>query len=466
MSQNLQISTVKKWKVDIDPRDIWLKYECSTSDNNCVSLIYCSLCRNSENYLRDLRNFNPSFIKGIQGKSLKKDNCVKHAKSEMHKYAINRENRPKSITDFFVKTTIGKSMMSVHETVRKRVEKLIDISYVLAREEIAFNKFPKLIALEKRHGVDLGDTYNTVEKCEEFTECIAEDKKDALKRQLANTLYFSVCCDGSTDVSVTEKEIIFIIYVDNNSECDVKCDFLTITDLQSGRAVDILAAIKTTLLDFGIDEENIGRRLVGFLADGASVNMGQKKGVAAELKKQCPWLFSVHCLSHRLELSIKDYVRSTYLSDIFSLLTDIHEFYCRSPSRLQQFRELASVLKEEETSTSSVPTARVQGIRWISHKKRSLDLLLRNYNVIIQQLENLAASENSATSAKLKGFTRKLKSTKFVVWAFYLMMYYYIFQNYLLHFSVIQLIWGMHYLFYKAYIQVLPGCKVVVFPIS
>lgn len=429
MSNNLQTSTVKNWKHNIDPQDTWLKYECS--ENNRVTKIYCCLCRSKEQSLRGLRNFNPSFINGIQGASLKKDNCIKHVKSEMHKYASNNQNKPKSLNEFFANTSIGKSMLSVNETTKKRVHKLIDISYVLAVEEIAFNKFPKLIALEKRHGVDLGDTYNTVEKCEEFTECIAEDIKSVLKGQLTNTFYFSVCCDGSTDVSVTEKEIIYIIYVDS-TECDVKCEFLTITDLQSGKAIDILASIKKTLLDFGIDEENMERRLVGFLADGASVNLGQKKGVAAELKKQCPWLLSVHCLNHRLELSIKDYVQSTYLSDIFSLLTDIHEFYCRSPSRLHQFRELASVLNEDETASLSVPTARVQGIRWISHKKRSLDLLLRNYSVIIQQLENLAASENTTISAKLKGFVRKLKNAKFVVWALF-------FNDVLLHFSKLSL---------------------------
>lgn len=52
------------------------------------------------------------------------------------------------------------------------MKKLVGIAYVLAKEEIAFNKFPSFVQLEKRHGVDVGNTYHTDIKCKEFTECI------------------------------------------------------------------------------------------------------------------------------------------------------------------------------------------------------------------------------------------------------------------------------------------------------
>lgn len=43
-------------------------------------------------------------------------------------------------------------------------------------------------------------------------------------------------------------------------------------------------------------------KLVAFGADGASVNLGKKAGLATLLRKQVPYLMDFHCLPHRLEL--------------------------------------------------------------------------------------------------------------------------------------------------------------------
>jgi len=36
------------------------------------------------------------------------------------------------------------------------------------------------------------------------------------------------------------------------------------------------------------------------------VNFGVKRGLVPKLKENSPWLVSIHCLSHRFELSLKD----------------------------------------------------------------------------------------------------------------------------------------------------------------
>ena len=43
-------------------------------------------------------------------------------------------------------------------------------------------------------------------------------------------------------------------------------------------------------------------KTVGAGADGASVNMGQKKGLFTKWQQVCDWLFKIHCFAHRLEL--------------------------------------------------------------------------------------------------------------------------------------------------------------------
>ena len=49
---------------------------------------------------------------------------------------------------------------------------------------------------------------------------------------------------------------------------------------------------------------------IGFGADGASVNMGKKAGVASKLKEDTPWLNDIHCLPPHLGLAMLELQRS------------------------------------------------------------------------------------------------------------------------------------------------------------
>ena len=51
-------------------------------------------------------------------------------------------------------------------------------------------------------------------------------------------------------------------------------------------------------------DESSEKKLVGFAADGASVNRGEKEGVIGILKGRQRWVIYVWCVAHRLELSL------------------------------------------------------------------------------------------------------------------------------------------------------------------
>ena len=53
-----------------------------------------------------------------------------------------------------------------------------------------------------------------------------------------------------------------------------------------------------------------GKKVVAFGADGASINLGKKGGVAALIRKDNPYLLDFHCLPHRLELALLELQRS------------------------------------------------------------------------------------------------------------------------------------------------------------
>ena len=81
-------------------------------------------------------------------------------------------------------------------------------------------------------------------------------------------------------------------------------------------------------------------KLIGYKADGASANLGDKNGVNAKLQEMCPWLIFNWCLGHHLELSIKVLIGTSF-DDVDEFLLSLYYYiYEKSPKKLFQLKDL------------------------------------------------------------------------------------------------------------------------------
>lgn len=87
--------------------------------------------------------------------------------------------------------------------------------YVIAKEEMAFTKFPPLIALHHKNGLDINPTYDNDVRCAEMIGQIAEGIRDALAAHVQAAPYLSVLIDGDTDISNTECEMVYVRFVED-----------------------------------------------------------------------------------------------------------------------------------------------------------------------------------------------------------------------------------------------------------
>ena len=78
--------------------------------------------------------------------------------------------------------------------------------------------------------------------------------------------------------------------------------------LVSFSTLEVIATIKNSLEMLGIS--NCESKLIGFGADGTSVNMGKKAGVSAKLKEDTPWPIDIRCPPDHLELAMLELQRS------------------------------------------------------------------------------------------------------------------------------------------------------------
>ena len=108
------------------------------------------------------------------------------------------------------KHPIVEHVVRINKAVFDRMVKLFDISFHLAKHERPFAYFPALVSLERRHGVELGETYSNPVQAKTFTQFIADDlRSNYFTTQRKSARYMSLLTDGSTDRGQTEKEIMY-----------------------------------------------------------------------------------------------------------------------------------------------------------------------------------------------------------------------------------------------------------------
>ena len=192
-----------------------------------------------------------------------------------------------------------------------------------------------------------------------FTDYITAVEQDELAKALSKGSYFSVLSDGSTDNSVLERELVYVLFLYQGKP---RVTFLDIETPKSGDAKGILDFITKAFERIGL--ENYTDGLVGLNVDGASVNLGKHRVVATRLKEVAPWLIAVHCFNHRLELGVKDaFTGIKAFEDVDELLLKLYYFYQKSPKRLRDLRSFA-----EEFGESVPRPTKACGTRWINHK--------------------------------------------------------------------------------------------------
>lgn len=209
---------------------------------------------------------------------------------------------------------------------------LFNSAYYLARAERPFTDFPGIIQLQKKNGIsDIGNTYMNDKQARQFIGYIADNLRDELIHIIRNSELFSLLSHSSTDRSVVEEEIMYVRVL---QDCKPKTMYLSLQPVHGkANAQGILHAIENGLQeDGGMVEGTWKDNIVGFGADGVAVMLGKRGGVAALIKRDVPYLQEIHCVAHKLELSIKVSTKNIlFMLTVTEFFLAIYKFYHYSP---------------------------------------------------------------------------------------------------------------------------------------
>ena len=177
-------------------------------------------------------------------------------------------------------------------------------------------------------------------------------------------------------------------------------------------------AISTNFEEAGVEDWK--EKLVVFGADGASVNLSKKAGVAALLKKDIPYIADFRCLPHRLELAVLELKGSCKsVEDVYNILHLIWKTYHYSPKSVRALKSIADGLE-----INIVKPTQVKRTRWLPHVSQALKVFVSHksatesesdqYAAVLMHMQDLSVNcKNADIQGRVRHVSQKMKDNHF-----------------------------------------------------
>lgn len=242
-------------------------------------------------------------------------------------------------------------------------------------------------------------------RCKDFVLAVANQLFDEVRSRLSCARFLTVLADGSTDATVVEQETVSVRYIHKGEPVT---ELAEIVPLESAKATGVYKAVKQGIA--AVKRED-GPSLIGANFDGASVMIGEKSGVKALLKKDFPVITVIHCVAHKLELSVLDAAKSMpYLQIFEETIKSIFNFYHFSTKRRRELAEIADLLSTMLTNYSSV-----KAVRWVASKSRALLAVKKNFASTVMHTEDASqGSKDAKTKGKAASIHKEITTVRFV----------------------------------------------------
>ena len=316
-----------------------------------------------------------SFVNGSS--SGKHDTIVRHEKSTNHVQAIAimaAKNKP-------YEAPASKMIVQLNQSVVEKLSLLFRNAHAVAVQGRPISDYVWMANLDKKKGLDVGETYLTPKYANTFQEAIADYERDIISSQVRSAKFLSPLLDGSTDSAIIEQELFYVRF---SSAGSIHTKFIGVMSVDRGTADNIYKAFKDCVERYlGISWDDFKYKVIALGSDGAAVMTGAENGFYGLLKREVPHVVSIHCMAHRLELSFKECLKSGLSEKIVSgFLVTLYYFYKNSTLN-------RSLLKTSFAACGMKPRipTRVGGTRWVGHVFRALQQWQIGYPAIVQQLQ-------------------------------------------------------------------------------
>ena len=99
----------------------------------------------------------------------------------------------------------------IKDQSRKEFAAKINTAYLrfkIAKEELPFNKYGPILALQKKNGLDISQTYANDKSCSTLVSLVGSVLTEELASEVNRKKYLGLVIDGATDASGKENETV------------------------------------------------------------------------------------------------------------------------------------------------------------------------------------------------------------------------------------------------------------------
>ena len=295
--------------------------------------------------------------------------------------------------------------------------KMIKTAYELAlNPTMPLKQFKVLVKCQRQNGVVLIEGRDGNKAAREYVHCIATAIREKCAAVIASQHFFSLLSDGSQARKTgTEKELVMIRVERNGIPCYFVVSLLEMSDYGGVDADSIKKGIDSIFDQetgaIQLEARSYTDKVVSATADGASVNTGIYRGVLTQLSESRPWLLTIHCANHRIELAFKAAMNKSS----FKVCDDI-------------YRTTYQLLKNSGKLNSEVQAAchalginghkklpKIHGTRFINHRRKGMRIFMDMWPALITAFENAMSRRGGVaeTKATISGLLSKLQSYEF-----------------------------------------------------
>ncbi|KAF3836812.1 hypothetical protein F7725_004276, partial [Dissostichus mawsoni] len=266
--------------------------------------------------------------------------------------------------------------------------------------------------MQELNGDEVGNIHKSDHACAEIISHIAKEMR---RKFVSNVKEMDSKVSITIDESTVHGRPYLIIYVrcDVSGKGDVDNVFLDIVELTDGvDAESIYNSMMASLYKAGMDDDFLKTHLISIATDGAAVLTGKASGLVVRLKNNFPNVQSVHCLAHRLELSVKDALKEVGGTNQFEIfISHLYSLYNQSTRNSRLLKEAAAELNMEILKIGQIFT-----IRWVASSFKTVKAVWKDFPALALHFKTSSenASRNDLERQKYKGLLKHLTNSGFM----------------------------------------------------
>lgn len=410
----------------------WFEY-LKNEEQPKNSKFRCRLCFKYFNKMNFPKHTMSAFAKkeGLLKTSKKKnqDALYEHAKSACHLNIISnlKENFAKKQR---LSVFTDEQLEETKNTHLKATIQMIRSVFVLNKLSLPFSDHKDLVKLQKLNGVELGIHHYERSGCTAMTIEISKYMNEILIENLVKSqMPISIIIDDTTDAGNNHFKIVYFQTIEETNPVIYFYKLINTTS-ETG-----LAGFEA-LIDAWKSEENkqflnyMQNNLIGFSSDGAPTNVGKYSGTIKFMRDFAKnQIFAVHCMAHRLELTIqhafesmKNLENMNKLNDYLDgTITKTYSFYNgRGFKRMHHLK-----LTSQKYNKKFYALSAIISIRWVASDFYAMKAIHRMWKPLVEDLYEIQ-NESSEFDEKTKIAARKRRTA--LIGKNFLLMFYFVFD--------------------------------------